>query len=188
MIRATPQELELIQQVIESVDKNRAEVVKVGESVPVSIGTNYVPGVSVVTQGAGATTPPASPIGAGGSAFESIQYRDVGLVIDVTPTITTGGYVEIKMKLESTSVVPGADPTRPRFTQRTLATVSRVEDGKTAVVAGIKQESRGDTRTSIPVLGMLPFLGRFFSAPRQTSDLRDIVITIAVRTVIDARF
>jgi general secretion pathway protein D len=251
VIRATPQELELIRQVIESVDKNRPEVVidvdiyevarsttleignqfltaapknqpniaslsnlggvgailglppsalsllqtkgksrllastqvhaldgqqnqtKVGESVPVSIGTNYVPGFNVVTPGAGAPLP-----GAGAGAFDSIQYRDVGLVIDVTPAITTGGYVEIKMKLESTSMVPGTDPNRPRFTQRTLATVSRVQDGKTAVVAGIKQESRGDTRTSIPVLGMLPFLGRFFTAPKQTSDLRDIVITV----------
>jgi general secretion pathway protein D len=93
--------------------------------------------------------------------------------------ITNEGYVEVKMKLESTSVVPGSDElNRPRFTQRTLATVSRIQDGKTAVVAGIKQESKGDARASIPVLGMLPILGRFFTAPKQTSDLRDIIITV----------
>jgi type II secretory pathway component GspD/PulD (secretin) len=64
----------------------------------------------------------------------SVQYRDVGLVIDVTPVITNEGYVEVKMKLESTSVVPGSDElNRPRFTQRTLATVSRIQDGKTAI-------------------------------------------------------
>jgi type II secretory pathway component GspD/PulD (secretin) len=45
-------------------------------------------------------------------------------------------------------------------------------------VAGIKQESKGDARASIPVLGMLPILGRFFTAPKQTSDLRDIIITV----------
>jgi type II secretory pathway component GspD/PulD (secretin) len=45
-------------------------------------------------------------------------------------------------------------------------------------VAGIKQESKGDARASIPVLGMLPILGRFFTAPKQTSDLRDIIFTV----------
>jgi general secretion pathway protein D len=151
---------------------------KVGESVPVSIGTNYVPGFGLPTPGPGG--PGAFPQPSlGGGAFDSVQYRDVGLVIDVTPVITNEGYVEVKMKLESTSMVPGSDElNRPRFTQRTLATVSRIQDGKTAVVAGIKQESKGDARASIPVLGMLPILGRFFTAPKQTSDLRDIIITV----------
>ncbi len=150
---------------------------KVGESVPVSIGANYVPGFGLGAPGPGGPVGLPQPI-VGGGAFDSVQYRDVGLVIDLTPAITNEGYVEVKMKLESTSVVPGSDTTRPRFTQRTLATVSRVQDGKTAVVAGIKQESKGDARASIPVLGMLPILGRFFTAPRQTSDLRDIIITV----------
>ena len=156
---------------------------KVGRSVPVRTGTNYVPGYSALAQ-----TPGTSPAGAlpnvlGGSspgAFDSIQYKDVGLVIDATPQITTEGYVQIKMKLESTSVEPtGTDINlTPSFTQRSLTTIARVQDSKTAVVAGIKQESKGDTRAGVPVLGLIPVLGRFITTPRQTSSLSDIVITV----------
>ncbi|HEX4946693.1 MAG TPA: cohesin domain-containing protein [Blastocatellia bacterium] len=157
---------------------------KVGRSVPVRIGSTFIPSYP---------TAPNNPVGAvagavqgmlggGGlnSGFDSIQYRDVGLVIDVTPTITKEGFVQIKMKLESSSVeASGTDISlTPSFTQRTLTTVARVMNGKTAVVAGIKQEAKGDSRAGLPVVGMLPLLGRFFTTPRQTSNLSDIVITV----------
>jgi general secretion pathway protein D len=156
---------------------------KVGRSVPVRAGTNYVPGYGAPAQGPGTNPPTAiANIGGAGSvgAFDSIQYKDVGLVIDATPTITTEGYVQIKMKLESTNVEPsGADINlTPSFTQRSLTTIARVLDGKTAVVAGIKQEAKGDSRASIPVLGMIPILGRFITTPKQTSSLSDIIITV----------
>ena len=53
-----------------------------------------------------------------------------------------------------------------------------MQNGKTSVVAGIKQEAKGDTRTGLPFIGMIPLLGRFFTTPRQTSSLSDIVITV----------
>jgi general secretion pathway protein D len=157
---------------------------KVGRSVPVRLGTSYLPGYAtpVPTTGANAAATAITGLLGGGfnSGFDSIQYRDVGLVIDVTPTISKEGYVQIKMKLESTSVESsGLDLNlTPSFTQRSLVTVARVMTGKTAVVAGIKQEAKGDSRTGLPVVGMLPLLGRFFTTPRQTSSLSDIVITV----------
>ncbi len=158
---------------------------KVGRSVPVRLGTSVIPGYPALpAQGAAGQVAGAvqSLLGGGFSSggFDSIQYRDVGLVIDVTPAISKEGHVQIKMKLESTSVeASGADINlTPSFTQRSLTTVARVLDGKTAVVAGIKQEAKGDSRAGLPFIGMLPVLGRFFSTPRQTSNLSDIVITV----------
>ena len=155
---------------------------KVGRSVPVRLGSTYLPGYAAATPNANPATAAISGLLGGGlnSGFDSIQYRDVGLIIDVTPTISKEGYVQIKMKLESTSVeASGLDLSlTPSFTQRSLVTVARVMAGKTAVVAGIKQEVKGDSRTGLPVIGMIPLLGRFFTAPRQTSSLSDIVITV----------
>ncbi len=154
---------------------------KVGRSVPVRIGTNYIPGYVAQAAGATAATTGANLLGAASSgAFDSIQYKDVGLVIDVIPTITKDGYVQIKMKLESTSVeASGADLTlTPSFTQRSLTTIARIQDGQTAVVAGIKQENKGETRAGIPVLGMIPLLGRFLTTPKESSSLSDIIITV----------
>ncbi len=162
---------------------------KVGRSVPVRLGTSVIPGYPALpAQGAAGQVAGAvqSLLGGGygggfsSGGFDSIQYRDVGLVIDVTPAISKEGHVQIKMKLESTSVeASGADINlTPSFTQRSLTTVARVMDGKTAVVAGIKQEAKGDSRAGLPIIGLLPVLGRFFSTPRQTSNLSDIIITV----------
>ncbi len=154
---------------------------KVGRSVPVRLGSTFVPGYGAQTTTANPTTAALTGlVGGFGSGFDSIQYRDVGLVIDVTPTVSNEGYVQLKMKLESTSVeASGADITlTPSFTQRSLSTLARVLDGKTAVVAGIKQEAKGESRAGLPVLSMLPLLGRFMTTPRQSSNLSDIVITV----------
>lgn len=113
--------------------------------------------------------------------IDSIQYRDVGLVIDAQPTITNEGYVEIKMKFETSDVVAsGSDAQNltPVFTQRSLNTVARIQDGVTSVVAGVNQETKGDSRAGIPVLGMLPLIGRLFSTPRQESRQSDVIITV----------
>jgi general secretion pathway protein D len=163
---------------------------KVGRSVPVRVGTNYGYG------GYGPTTPqPGVPGVAGavasgiantfggtsGGLFDNIQYRDVGLVIKATPTITNEGYVQLKMDLESSNV-EGASLT-PTFTQRKLTTISRIQDGKTAVVAGVQQEIKGDSRTSIPVIGMVPILGRLFTTPKENSSLSDIIITVTPHVI-----
>src|SRR5215468_5110938 len=154
---------------IHALDGENNQVV-VGRNVPIRVGTVYP------TYPTAATGSSANPSG----TIDNIQYRDVGLVIDVTPAITNEGYVQVKMKLESSNVESGGGDSSltPSFTKRQLTTVSRVQDGVTAVVASVKQDNKGDSRVTIPVVGMVPILGRLFTAPRQTSDQSDIVITV----------
>lgn len=144
----------------------------VGRSVPVRLGTSYL--------GTYSGTSTNTNTGTNNGYVDNIQYRDVGLVIDVTPVITNEGYVQVKMKLESSNVeASGTDSTlTPTFTKRSLTTISRVQDGVTAVVAGVKQDNKGDSRATIPVIGMVPILGRLFTTPKQTSSQSDIVITV----------
>ena len=136
----------------------------VGRSVPVKTGTTY----------------PGTTTGTSSTTVDNIQYRDVGLVIDVTPTISNEGYVQVKMKLESSNVETSGEDSSltPTFSKRSLTTISRVQDGVTAVVASIKQDNRGENRSTVPVIGMVPILGRFFSSPLNTNSRTDIVITI----------
>ena len=70
-------------------------------------------------------------------------------MIKAKPTITNDGYVEIKMNFENSDVLSsGIDALNltPTFVQRTLNTVARIQDGVTAVVAGVNQDSRGESR------------------------------------------
>jgi general secretion pathway protein D len=159
---------------------------KVGRSVPVRTGTNYgygAPTIGVGQGGVGQGGVGQSGIGGlgglgGGGLFDNITYKDVGLVIDVTPTISNEGYVEIKMKLESTDVLAGANDLTPSFSQRSMSTTARVLDGVTSVVAGVRQDTKTDSRTTIPVVGLVPILGRFFTTPKQASRENDLVITV----------
>src|SRR5215468_3657980 len=154
---------------IHALDGENNQVV-VGRNVPIRVGTVYP------TYPTAATGSSANPSG----TIDNIQYRDVGLVIDVTPAITNEGYVQVKMKLESSNVESGGGDSMltPSFTKRQLTTISRMQDGVTAVAASVKQDNKGDSRVTIPVVGMVPILGRLFTAPRQTSDQSDIVITV----------
>src|SRR5262245_4921265 len=157
---------------IHGVDGEQNQTV-VGRSVPIRTGSSFLNGASPLASTS--TTATNS-----GYTVDNIQYRDVGLVIEVTPTITNEGYVQVKMKLESSNVeASGSDSTlTPTFTKRSLTTISRVQDGVTAVVASVKQNNQGDSRATIPVVGLVPILGRLFTTPKQTSSQSDIVITV----------
>ncbi len=163
----------------------------VGRRVPVNLGYSYPQGVyagNTTTPGGIGTTTGAGGLGGAlgglgggfGGGISSFQYQDVGLNIDITPTVTNEGYIEMKMTLESSSVVPGSGGSTqtPEFTQRKLTTISRVLDGRTAVVAGVQQQTKTDGRSTIPVIGMIPILGRFVTTPKESADMSDIVITV----------
>jgi hypothetical protein len=180
---------------------------KVGRSVPVRLGTSYglgggfgggfgsginqpgqigtgVPGG--INTGIGGNFGNLGGIGGFGGfggypGIDSIQYRDIGLVIKAQPQITNEGYVEVKMEFETSDMVAsGSDAVNltPIFTQRSLNTTARIQDGVTAVVAGVNQETKGESRSTVPVLGMLPIIGRLFTTPRQESRQSDVIITV----------
>ena len=166
---------------------------KVGRSVPVSTGTNYGLGGGggigtggigqqggIGAGGIGAGALGASALGGyGGALVNNIQYKDVGLVIEAKPKITNEGYVEIQMKIETSNVEAAASADlNPSFTQRSLSTTARIRDGVTSIVASINQDSKSDQKSGLPILGMLPLIGRLFTTPSQKADQSDIVITV----------
>lgn len=162
---------------------------KVGRSVPVKIGTQYGygGGTNTPTNGTGtnvAQNAVNNLLGLG-SGIDSIQYRDVGLVIEAKPAITSEGYVEIEMKFETSDIVQSGATSNltPTFTQRSLNTTARIQDGVTSVVAGINQESKGSSRAGVPLVSMVPILGRFISTPQQTNSQSDIIITVTPHIV-----
>ncbi len=215
LIGMPPTQLKLLQSKGNSKLLNRTQIhvldgqkntTKVGRSVPVRLGTQFgfgggFAGAGGLGNGGGVGGQQGTVGGAMGGAIggalgglggglgypgiDSIQYRDVGLVIEAKPSITSEGYVEIEMKFETSDVLSsGADPQlTPTFTQRSLNTTARIQDGVTAVVAGVNQDQKGDSRASIPVLGMVPILGRLFTAPRQESRQSDIIITVTPHIV-----
>jgi general secretion pathway protein D len=135
--------------------------------------------VPVVTSGTSATT--------GGSySTSSVQYLDVGLTVEVQPTIHNDGNVAIKVGLEVSSItktlnIPignGGTTLAYQIGTRNANTVLELRDGETQVLAGLIQDNDSRTSNHIPGLGDLPILGRLFGSDGTNRTKTEIVLSI----------
>jgi general secretion pathway protein D len=159
--------------------------VRIGQRVPIQ--TASLPtftGVSVQDQNranrqAGLATSDLSQ-GLGGAflgGIPQIQYENVGLNIDVTPSVYEDE-VQMKMKIETTSIDRSTGTLTPTFNQRTMTSVARVKDGQTTLIAGVSSSEDSKEVKGIPIIGLIPILGRFFATPQTTNKQSDVVITV----------
>lgn len=114
----------------------------------------------------------------GGSfGIPQIQYENVGLNIDMQPTVFEDE-VQIKMSLETSSIDLASGRLTPTFNQRKMSSVARIRDGQTTMIAGVSQTEEAKSVRGIPLVGLIPILGRFFSTPETTDRQSDVVITV----------
>jgi general secretion pathway protein D len=140
--------------------------------------------VPVVTSGSNATT-------GGTFSTSSVQYIDVGLTLEVQPTIHLDGNVAIKMSLEVSSIlkeidVPignGGTTVAYQIGTRNVNTTLELKDGETQVLAGLIQDQDQRNATQIPGLGSMPILGRLFGSTNTTRDKSEIVLSITPRII-----
>lgn len=138
----------------------------------------------VVTSGTSATT--------GGSfSTSNVQYIDVGLTLEVQPTIHNDGNVAIKVALEVSSIIKqisvpignGGTTLAYEIGTRNASTLLELKDGETQVLAGLIQDVEQRNATQIPGLGDLPILGRLFGSTGTTRDKSEIVLSITPRII-----
>jgi len=141
--------------------------------------------VPVVTSGASA--------GVGNSSFatSSVQYLEVGLNLDVTPTIHLDGNVQIKVGLEVSSIVKEFDVATGNGGQthvyqigtRNATTTLELKDGETQVLAGLVTDSDQKSSSHIPGLGDMPILGRLFGSNGTNRNKSEIILSITPRII-----
>ncbi len=106
-----------------------------------------------------------------GGTFESFEYRDVGKILKITPHVTEGRLVRMKISLEVTNIDLAStlttSSTLPVTQKRTVDTTVIVKHNQTVVIGGLIEESGTENETKVPVLGDIPILGWLF---RDTSD------------------
>ncbi|MDD3762837.1 MAG: type II secretion system secretin GspD [Nevskiales bacterium] len=95
--------------------------------------------------------------------FQTIQRKDVGLTLAVTPQISKGASIKLKLELEISSVASGTAGASDLITnKRTLSNVVSVENGQVLVIAGLIDDQIQDQKRSVPFLGDIPLLGALF--------------------------
>jgi general secretion pathway protein D len=122
-----------------------------------------------------------------GFVAESVNYLDVGLKLDVEPTVTLDDEVGIKMGLEVSNIVREIRSTAGTLTYqlgtRNATTTLRLKDGETQVLAGLISDEDRKTANQIPGLGELPVIGRLFGSHADTTARTEIVLLITPRIV-----
>ncbi|HWW74465.1 MAG TPA: secretin N-terminal domain-containing protein [Pyrinomonadaceae bacterium] len=119
----------------------------------------------------------------GGSGYPVIQYEDVGLNLDFKPKVYPNQDVQVSMTIESKDVQAGPDPLTPTFSLRKIEGVARIPNGKTMMIAAIAQDRERSGRAGLPLVGLIPILGRLFTSPTKANDNSDIVITMTPRVL-----
>jgi len=148
--------------------------VKNKEKAKVHIGDR----VPVITTTAAAT---------GGFVSESVSYLDVGLKLEVEPLVYLDDEVSIKVGLEVSSITRTIQSTSGSLTYqigtRNAATVLRLRDGETQVLAGLISDEDRRTANRVPGLGDLPTVGRLFSSTSDQINKTEIILLITPRLV-----
>lgn len=117
----------------------------------------------------------------------NVQYVDVGLKLEVEPAVHLDDDVAIKINLEVSSIVreitTASGTVAYQIGTRTAATLLRLRDGETQVLAGLISDEEREAASKIPGLGDLPLLGRLFSTQKDETQKTEIVLSITPRLV-----
>lgn len=93
-----------------------------------------------------------------------VQYRDVGTTLAILPTINPDGYVSLQVSQEVSSATTETQFGAPVISTREATTHLFVKDGQTAVLGGLVDRTQEKTRSGIPLLSALPWIGGAFGS------------------------
>jgi general secretion pathway protein D len=119
-------------------------------------------------------------------AIQSLEYRDVGVTLKLTPQINEKRFVKLKIYQEVSRVVQQV--TRegilaPSTRKRTAETNVEVRDGQTVVIAGLVGEDMTATDSAVPCLGTMPMLGWLFKSQTRTRDRTNLLVFLTPHIV-----
>jgi general secretion pathway protein D len=116
-------------------------------------------------------------------AIQSLEYRDVGVTLKVTPQINEKRFVKLKIYeeisrviSETTQVSPSQVVLAPTTTKRTAETNVQVRDGQTVVIAGLVGDNVDVSSTKVPCLGDIPIVGWLFKSETRNTTRTNLLI------------
>ena len=129
--------------------------------------------------------------GTGNFISDSVNYIEVGLKLEVEPTIYADDDVAIRIALEVSSlagqVKTNSGTLAYQIGTRNASTLLRLRDGETQVLAGLISSEDRSNASRLPGLGDLPVLGRIFSSQLDDSSRTELVLAITPHIVRNLR-
>ncbi|MEO7719614.1 MAG: secretin N-terminal domain-containing protein [Capsulimonas sp.] len=117
--------------------------------------------------------------------ISNYSFLDVGIVLTVTPRITSNGYVTMDVTQTANDLVSYTSFNAPIVNQREAQTTASVKDGETIVLGGIMNTSFGSTVSKVPILGDIPLIGNLFKSTSRTKKKTELLVFLTPHVVRD---
>jgi len=146
-----------------------------GQAATLQIGDQ----VPVATQSAVSTQTTGAPV------VNTIEMKDTGVILKVTPQVNASGMVTMDLSQEVSDVAQTTTSSldSPTIQQRKLASSVAVRDGETIALGGLIKDSVTEGRDGIPVLEEIPLLGNLFSSTTESKTRTELLVLITPRVI-----
>jgi general secretion pathway protein D len=145
---------------------NQPALLQVGDEIPIT------------TSSAAVLSNAATPI------VNTIQMRNTGVILKVLPHVHSNGSVQLEVDQEISNVVnPDQQTLTPTIAQRRVHSTVSVISGQTVLLAGLISERSQQTRSGIPGLREIKFLGDLFGNTSNTKSRSEIIIFIKTKLI-----
>jgi general secretion pathway protein D len=159
--------------------ENKKAVINVSTSVPI-ITSQQTSAVSTPGTTAGTTSTTITT----GGVNQTVEYRDAGVILTVTPRIGEKGTVALDVKQEVNAVGVATPPTNsPSFIKREAETSVVLLNNQTLVLGGLIQDKVTNDDRGIPVLKKIPVLGYIFGFTEKKIEKTELLLLITPRVI-----
>ena len=134
----------------------------------------------------GTQIPYQSSEGSGVNVVSKTEFIDATLSLDVTPSITPDGKIQMMLKIKNDSVGTPTPTGQYTINKNEINTNVLVENGETVVLGGIFEQLTATSQTKVPFLGDLPYVGRLFRKDAKTDKKSELLIFVTPRIVNDS--
>jgi len=113
----------------------------------------------------------------------SIEFKDTGVIFNVTPRINSSGSVMLDILQEISTVNPSTGALTPTIAQRKFSSSINVTNGQTVVLGGLFANTKTRTSRGIPLLHNLPKFGSLFGKRENSNVKTELLVLISPRIV-----
>jgi general secretion pathway protein D len=164
---------------------NKEAKIQVGSSQPILTSTYSYGATATSGTPVGTTTVPSTGVIEG-----TIEYKDIGIIISVTPRISDGGLVSLEISIEKSTVNTSAVPLGnlqnvPVFGKKTAKTILAVIEGQTIVIGGLIEESMEKISKGVPLLSKIPILGGLFGFQEYDKKRTELILLMTPHIITD---
>ncbi|MCA6123835.1 type II secretion system secretin GspD [Bradyrhizobium sp. WSM 1704] len=146
---------------------NQVATLQVGDVVPVSTGS-------------------ATVLTTSNTVVNTIDYRNTGIILRVSPRVSVNGTVRLDIEQEISNVpATSANSLTPTVSERRVKSQIAVANGQTVLLAGLISEQQSGSRNAIPVLDQIPGLGDAFGHQSNATQRTELIIFIRPQIIRD---